>query len=103
MSYAIWVIEYPGQEEPYSWSYTQNCAEMWRVAGADLAAFHQRLAAECEPLLREAIKKLRRWPSFFRSMNPKNGWGSYDTLIPMLESLANAMRDAPQATVRVWR
>ena len=40
-------------------------------------------------------------PARYRAMNPENGWGSYDTLLPLLRE----MRDAPGAigTPAVWQ
>lgn len=85
------------------WNCTSNLARMWREAGADLAEFHGKLASECIPLLKLAIDVLRADPERFEAMNPENGWGSYEDLIPALGRLLALFESAPVATVHVWR
>ncbi len=85
------------------WDYTENCAPMWRAAGADLAAFDGRPVWECLPLLRLAIGNMRSNPATYRAMDPPNAWGSYDGVLPMLERLLEAFEAAPKAIVRVHR
>lgn len=86
-----------------SWNYTSNCGPMWRAAGADLAEFSGKSAGECIPVLEAAIDEMRANPSKYRAMDPPNGWGGYDTLVPSLEGLLEIFRYAPKATVHVWR
>lgn len=106
MSYDIWLSVDTGSPEPvevFSWNYTSNCGRMWRAAGADLAEFHDKPATECSPILRAAISELETNPAKYREMDPPNGWGSYDTLVPALIELAEAMEKHPKTTVQVWR
>lgn len=107
MSYDIGLVADLGGPEPVSvfgdWNYTSNCGSMWRAAGADLAGFHDKTAGECAPPLRAAIDLLKAEPERFIAMNPSNGWGSYETLLPALERLLAAFDAMPVATVRVWR
>jgi hypothetical protein len=107
MSYDIWLTIDTGGPEPatiwHGWNYTSNCGSMWRAAGADLAEFHDKLAGDCLPNLTAAIAKMRAEPDTFRAMNPPNGWGSYDTLLPRLDELAGAFAEHPRAIVQVWR
>lgn len=107
MSYDIWLTIDTGGPEPATvgedWNFTSNCGPMWRAAGADLAEFEGRKAAECIPILDAAIKDLQANPDKYRVMDPPNGWGSYDDLVPRLEVLAQQFRYHPKATVRVWR
>jgi hypothetical protein len=49
--------------------------------------------------LEQIIKGLEAEPERFRSMDPDNGWGSYDTLLPVLRE----MRDAVPPEPTVWR
>lgn len=86
-----------------SWNYTSNCAPMWRSAGADLASFDGRPAWECIPVLGAAIGEMDLHPEIYEEMNPENGWGSFDTLLPLLRDLLEAFRAAPNAIVRVSR
>jgi len=107
MSYDIWLKADLGGSESATvwdgWNYTSNCGPMWRAAGADLAEFHGKYAGDCAPILRAAIERLESEPATFRAMNPPNGWGSYETLLPALVRLADAFDAAPKAIVEVWR
>jgi hypothetical protein len=107
MSYDIWLEIDTGGPEPvqvtHGWNYTSNCSPMWRAAGANLAEFHDKAAGECAPILRAAIDRMQADPAPFVAMNPENGWGSYETLVPALEELLAEFDANPKATVRVWR
>lgn len=107
MSYDIWLTIDTGGPEPATvwdrFNYTSNCGPMWRAAGADLAEFHGRTAAQCATILRAGIATLEADPKRFRAMDPPNDWGSYDSLLPALRSLADAFEAHPLATVGVSR
>lgn len=106
MSYDIYLEAGTGGSEPvtvYDWNYTSNCAPMWRAAGADLAEFHGKTAADCAPILDVAVETMAADPDRFRKLDAPNGWGTYDTLLPRLVELLDAMRRHPATTVRVWR
>lgn len=107
MSYDIWLTADLGGPEPIavgeSWSYTSNCGKMWRAAGADLAEFDGKTAGECLPVLRAGIDEMKANPQKYRALNPGNKWGSYDSLVPALEQLAETFASSPLATVQVWR
>lgn len=85
------------------WNYTGNCAWMWRAAGADIAEFDGHRAVDCLPALTGAIALMRDEPERFKALDPTNGWGSYDTLLPALDRLVVAFTAAPNAYVRVSR
>lgn len=107
MSYDIWLTIDTGGPEPATldvdWNYTSNCRSMWRAAGADLAQFDGKTAGECAPILDAAIEELANHPAKYKAMDPENGWGSYDTLLPALGELADAFKCHPKATVVVSR
>lgn len=108
MSYDIWLTIDTGGPEPAvvgmgSWNYTSNCGQMWRAAGADLAEFAGRPAGECAAILRLAIGVMRGDPATYEAMNPENGWGSYDTLLPALDRLLADFEAHPNAIVTVSR
>lgn len=86
-----------------AWNYTSNCAPMWRAAGVDLAAFDGRTAAECAKPLGEAIAAMEADPERFKAMNPRNGWGSYDSVLDALRELHAGFVRCPGAIVRVCR
>ncbi len=107
VSYNVWLEADLGGPTPITldcdWSSTSNCVSMWCLAGADLAEFDGRPAGECIPALAEAIKDMRANPGRYTPLNPPNGWGSLDTLIPALQRLLGYFQEAPKATVRVGR
>jgi hypothetical protein len=107
MSYSVCLTVDTGGSEPAvvaeGWNYTSNCGPMWRAAGADLAEFDGKEAAECLPALEAAIVALHADPETYEAMNPPNGWGSYKSLLPALEALAEDLRRHPRATVTVHR
>lgn len=106
MSYDIWLETDVGGAEPLqigdNWNYTSNCGPMWRAAGIDLAECHGRDAGGCAEGLGAAIAALKADPPRFQAMDPANGWGSYKTLVPALETLLHLFESAPKAIVRVW-
>jgi hypothetical protein len=85
------------------WNYTSNCGPMWRAAGADLAEYHGKPASECIPSLRAAVAAMEADPAKYKAMNPENGWGSYDSLLPALREMLAAFESAPVAIVGVSR
>ncbi|MGH3795966.1 MAG: hypothetical protein ACRDSP_13875 [Pseudonocardiaceae bacterium] len=82
---------------------TSNVAPMWREAGADLAEFDGRAAAEVLPVLRTAIAAMEDDPAVYEAMNPANGWGDYDSCLEFLRELVKDFTAHPKATVVVSR
>ncbi len=106
MSYDVTLVADTGGAEPvevFSWNYTSNCAPMWRKAGVDIAEFDGQVAADCAVQLEYAIAAMECDPQTYVEMNPSNGWGSYETLLPALHNLLAAMRAHPKTKVDVWR
>ena len=48
-------------------------------------------------LLDIIIEKFINDPKRFKAMNPPNGWGSYETLLPILIAMRDKGRDYPNA------
>jgi hypothetical protein len=107
VSYDIWLQIDTGGPEPATVTegrnMTSNVAPMWRLAGADLADFHDRTAGECVPLLRAAIADMEDRPGKYRPLNPDNNWGSYETCLRFLRELLDDFVRHPKATVAVSR
>jgi hypothetical protein len=107
MSYDIWLEADLGGPERMTvtngWNYTSNCGPIWRLAGADLAEYHGKPAAECIPSLRAAIIDMQANPEKYRPLEPENGWGSLETLVPALGELLAEFAMAPLAIVVVSR
>lgn len=82
------------------WNYTHNCNGMIRAAGMDWSSEHlegvtgKRLAIE----LAAAILVLETDPAKFIAMNPDNGWGSYETLLPVLRAIRDCAVKFPSST-----
>ena len=55
-----------------------------------------------EPL-EKGLELLKAEPERFKTLNPENGWGSYDGFVPWVEAYLNACRQWPEADVSVWR
>lgn len=61
------------------------------------------LAGDLVPKLIAGLALLKSDPERFRKHNPKNGWGSYETLVRFVESYLWACKENPDAEVRSWR
>lgn len=95
-------------ESFYSANVTHNLNKM-----ADAAGIYQALwrpseigvekARELVPLLEAGLAKLLADPEAFRSMNPDNGWGSYEGLVEFVRKYLDACREHPDADVSVSR
>ena len=71
---------------------------VWRPEELDITK-----ASELIEPLRGAIERMKADPNRFISLNPPNGWGSYDTFLPWLEQYLEACEEHPDATVRASR
>ena len=106
MSYWLYLEIDTGGTSPAGvadWNYTSNVATMWRKAGADLALFDGKLAADCLPVLLAAIDRMTASPDEYKAMDSNNGWGTYESLLPHLRELAEKMEKHPKTTIRVSR
>lgn len=84
-------------------NYTHNCNRMIRDAGLtewpyavdgwEASTLGERLAT--------ALDVLRSDPDRYRAMDPANGWGSYDTLVLVLDEVVELCRSYPSAQVRM--
>lgn len=106
MSWDIWLItELDGHEIQIdrSFNYTHNCNGMIREAGLQVWPYEVDgwKAGDLARQLDTAIAQLEREPKRYRAMDPPNGWGSYDTLLPRLREVRDQCRTYPSATVRM--
>jgi hypothetical protein len=60
---------------------------------------HGMKGAEAGEFLRTVCEQMRSDPATYEAMNPPNGWGAYDSLVPVLESMRDASFAHPAA---IW-
>jgi hypothetical protein len=89
-------------------NYTHNAVGMVEAAGIYTHVWRPEelditKASELIEPLRGAIERMKADPNRFISLNPPNGWGSYDTFLPWLEQYLEACEEHPDATVRASR
>jgi hypothetical protein len=90
-------------------NYTHNCNTMASEAGIYEYVWRPE---ECQDVktakdliepLRRGIKLMEDDPKRFIALNPKNGWGSYDTFLPWLRNYLQACIENPKATIYACR
>ena len=87
---------------------THNLGEMASEAGLYEAlwmpeVFRARNAADLIVTLEQGIDKMKKDPDFFRQFDAKNGWGTYDQFVPLLEKYLAACKENPEAQIGVSR
>ena len=106
MSWDIWLaVEVDGKDVEVvpSVNYTHNCNPMIRSAGFEEWPYKLD-GMHCGDFCRRldvTLQRLKADPGWFRTMNPPNGWGDYDSLVRVLGELLDAFDRYPSATVRV--
>jgi len=63
---------------------------------------HRRASEIVEPL-RAGIRNLERGKDVFVTMNPTNGWGTYEGLLEFARKVLRACEEEPEAFVEVSR
>lgn len=85
-------------------NYTHNCNGMIRDAG--FAEWPYEIDGMLSDVftrkLGSAIYNLKADPRRYQAMNPENGWGSYETLLPVLERILVEFDRFPSGRVRCW-
>lgn len=94
------------------WNYTHNCNSMIRRVLDALRIDYRHdesspwwsvldgiTADEAQSTLDAIVGGLAEAPTLFRSMNPPNGWGDYDSLMSVLIDMRDTARACPAA---VW-
>jgi len=107
VSYDVWLTVDLGGREPAvidgtEWNFTSNIARMLGATGLRIPEFDGVLAGACAARLDVAIRTMTGMPDHFRELEPANGWGSYDQMMPALEKLHDLLKRHPRATVRVY-
>ncbi len=108
MSYDVSLTIDTGGDEPAvvadCGNMTSNVAPVWRAAGADVAEFDGKLAADCVAAVSAARLNLMRSPrSFDHLVRGGGSWGKVESAIEYLARLEQDFLAHPKATVAVSR
>lgn len=110
MSLGIWLkipaCEHCGNDAHEVWgrSPTYNLYPMWKEAGCPFEeGIEGKLGIELVPALEASLANLKADPSKFKAMNPANGWGNYEELVDVVETMIEAAKKYPKAKVGTWR
>jgi hypothetical protein len=105
MSWDVWLEMDTGgpikTEVSESFNYTHNCNCMLRDVGIEWSEMRNMKGKDVVFMLDIAIEKLKSDPEKYRKMNPSNGWGSYDSLLSVLERIVEDFSMHPKATLGV--
>jgi len=88
---------------------THNCNAMAKEAGIYYCIWRPEecpdiaCAGDLIESLRNGIKLMEDEPKRFLALNPKNGWGSYDTFLPWLREYLRACVENPKAKIYAYR
>jgi len=98
----------PRTFEIYTANVTHNLGAMANEAGVYRHLWRPEevgveTAADLIVPLAGAIVKMKADSERFRSFNPENGWGCFNSFLPWLERLLQQCRENPKAKVRVCR
>lgn len=101
MGWSLWLAE--GEEEvcDRDRGYTHNTNQMIRAAGDGSSPYEwDGMAATDLAALLDAIgNELVSNPDAYDQYDPPNGWGSRETLLPLLRAIADDCREFPESTV----
>jgi hypothetical protein len=107
MSYDIWLEIDTGGDERANvcdvGNHTSNTSPMWvRALGRSLREYDGRIAGDVADELKAAIAHMHANPDIYESMNPPNGWGSYDSALIYLQKLWAACKAHPRTIIRMF-
>jgi hypothetical protein len=103
------VVVDPGDDgEVYSANITHNLGKMAREAGVYEVLWRPeeigiRTAEQLVEPLTAGLDALKANPAHFKTLNPENGWGSYEGLVAFIADYIDAARANPQAEVYASR
>lgn len=107
MSYDIYLKIFTGNTEQHFMdigNHTSNTSKMWNDAmGKPLYELDGIMAEDAIWHLERGIKNMKDSPEYFKEMNPKNGWGNYDTALKYLEDILTACKEHPKTKIEISR
>lgn len=82
---------------------TYNVSPMYYEAlgGDGLRGLDGRLAWDALPDLERAVADMEARPATYRTMNPQNGWGDYESALNYLRRIRDIARECPATTISV--
>jgi hypothetical protein len=87
------------------YNYTYNTNPMLRRAEIIKESCNEWIglsASEFCERLEAGIKKLEESPADYKTLNPKNGWGDYDSLLSLLREILADFSQHPKAKIGGW-
>ena len=72
--------------------------QLWRQENTDI-----KYARDLKPHLKQAIRKLKADPYYYKTFDAVNGWGSYELFLDSLCKLFIACVKFPDCKVITWR
>jgi hypothetical protein len=106
MSYDFWIEVNTGGVRPAiieQTNYTWNVSEMfYQLFGEMGIKFLDGVdCRRAQIYIQHALRKMRKNPEIYKSMNPTNGWGSYGGVLKLLQEFVEWCKYNPNATFRV--
>jgi hypothetical protein len=91
-------------QEFFNTNYTSNMWPMLHEARFDWDPLEGKTAEEIEPEIERLIGLMTKDPAAYRALNPKNGWGNYDSFLrEVLRPLLEACKENPKAIFHISR
>lgn len=100
-------VTYVEQEEEVYWAnITHNLTEMADKAGIYQALWNPlengyKYAKDIVEIVEEGLNDLKERPQYFEQFNSPNGWGLYEHFVPFVEKYLDALKEYPEAIIRV--
>lgn len=99
-------VDLGGDEEfyvtVYDGGHTYNCGPMFRACGAKPPMeWNGYEGGMLIPILIANLELFRAKRAELERLNPKNGWGSWSTVVEWQERILHACRRAPKAVVQI--
>lgn len=97
-----------GNPEQQYWEYeigniTYNLSPMFKRAidGGGINSLHGKRGEEVYTIVEDGIKDMKMYAHYYKELNPKNGWGSYEGALAYLEKILEGCIKYPLAVFYV--
>lgn len=84
-------------------NHTYNVYPMYKkaIGGGLTEILNSKICSEVIPILRKGVLEMTENPAMYKAMNPKNGWGSYETALEFLEKIYKECVNNPKCKIEV--